>query len=129
MPDDNKSYYRPREAAAILGIPVSTLRYWEVEFKQLNPPRSPVGHRRYRPEDIELCRLIKHLLRDKGYSQEYAIKELDKYRSNPPRRPFVCKSVADALRLLADAKGRCEDDHAIARIASVENWLRERIIT
>lgn len=118
-----KSYYKIGEVSAMLGVPVSTLRFWEDTFEQLDPFRTPGGTRKYRPEDVEMCKLIKHLLRDKGFSVEYAKKELDNYRKYAPRHPFVCKSVDDAMRLLSEAKSRCEDAHAVARIEAVEGWI------
>lgn len=119
-----KSYYKIGEVSAMLDVPVSTLRFWEDTFEQLNPFRTPGGMRKYRPEDVEMCRLIKHLLRDKGYSLEYAKKELANFRKYPPRKPFVCKSADDALRLLSEAKSRCgEDAHAVARVEAVEGWI------
>lgn len=118
-----KSYYKIGEVSAMLDVPISTLRFWEDTFEQLDPFRTPGGMRKYRPEDVEMCKLIKHLLRDKGYSLEYAKKELADYRKYPPRHPFVCKSINDALRLLSEAKSRCEDAHAEARIEAVEGWI------
>lgn len=35
----------------------------------------------------------------------------------------MCKSADDALRLLSEAKSRCEDAHAVARIEAVEGWI------
>lgn len=119
----NKSYYKIGEVSEMLGITIPTLRYWESEFEQLDPFRTPKGTRKYRPEDIEVCKLIQHLLRVKGLSVEYAKKELDNYRKYPPRNAFVCKSVDDALRLLSEAKSRCEDAHAVARIEAAEGWI------
>lgn len=107
----------------MLDVAISTLRYWEDEFDQLDPPRTPKGHRRYSPDDVEMCKRIKFLLRDKGLSLEYAKKELGDYRKYPPRHPFSCKSADDALRLLSEAKSRCEDAHAAARIEAVEDWI------
>lgn len=119
-----KSYYKIGEVSAMLDVPVSTLRFWEDSFEQLEPFRTPGGMRKYRPEDVEMCRLIKHLLRIKGYSLEYAKKELANFRKYPPRKPFVCKSADDALRLLSEAKSRCgEDAHAVARVEAVEGWI------
>ena len=120
-----KSYYKIGEVSAMLNIPISTLRFWEDTFEQLNPFRTPGGMRKYRPEDVEVCKLIRHLLRDKGYSLEYAKKELANFRKYPPRKPFVCKSADDALRLLSEAKSRCEDAHAEARIEAVTQWLTQ----
>ena len=121
-----KSYYKIGEVSAMLDVPVSTLRFWEDSFEQLDPLRTPGGTRKYRPEDVEVCKLIKHLLRDKGYSLEYAKKELANLRKYPPRKPFVCKSANDALRLLSEAKSRCgEDAHAVARVEAVEGWIKQ----
>lgn len=111
----------------MLEVPVSTLRFWEDTFDLLDPTRTEKGTRKYRPEDVELCRQIKHLVRDKGYSLEYAKKELANYRKYPPRHPFVCKSVDDALLLLSEARSRCKDAHAEARIEAVEGWERGRV--
>ncbi|WP_289300053.1 MerR family transcriptional regulator [Xylanibacter muris] len=119
-----KRFYRIREVVEILGITASTLRYWEDEFVQLEPERTPSRQRRYTPEDIEMCKLIKHLLRDKGYSLEYAKKELEVYRKCPPRNAFVCKSADDAINLLGEvAKMVDGNPHAEARIKAVENWI------
>lgn len=123
MDKQKKQYYKIGEVSAMLDVPVSTLRFWEDSFEQLDPFRTPRGTRKYRPEDVEMCKLIKHLLRDKGYSLEYAKKAMSDYRKCPPRKPFVCKSVNDALRLLSEAKSRCEDAHAVARIEAVEGWI------
>ena len=123
MSTPTKSYYKIGEVSEMLGITIPTLRYWENEFEQLDPFRTPGGMRKYRPEDVEMCKLIKHLLRDKGLSLEYAKKELADYRRYPPRKPFVCKTAEDALRLLSEAKRRCEDAHAEARIEAVEGWI------
>lgn len=120
-----KSYYKIGEVSAMLDVPVSTLRFWEDSFEQLAPFRTPGGTRKYRPEDVEMCKLIRHLLRDKGLSLEYAKKELADYRRYPPRKPFVCKSTDDALRLLSEAKSRCEDAHIEARIEAVEGWIKQ----
>lgn len=120
-----KSYYKIGEVSAMLDVTISTLRFWEDTFEQLDPFRTPGGTRKYRPEDVEVCRQIKHLLREKGLSLEYAKKELANYRKYPPRHPFVCKSSDDALRLLLEAKSRCEDAHAVARIEAVAQWLTQ----
>lgn len=125
MSSPDKSYYKIGEVSAMLDVPVSTLRFWEDSFEQLDPFRTQGGTRKYRPEDIEMCKLIKHLLRDKGYSLEYAKKELNDLRKHPPRRIPSCKSSKDALRLLSEAKGRIDDAHAVARIEAVERWIKQ----
>lgn len=120
-----KTYYRIREVVAMLNIPASTLRFWEDTFEQLEPDRTPSGQRRYTLENVKVCKLIKHLLRDKGYSLECAKKELEAYRKCPPRNDFVCKSADDALNLLREITKMVEGNlHAEARIKAVERWIR-----
>jgi DNA-binding transcriptional MerR regulator len=56
-------------AAAITGVEIHTLRYWETEFADfLKPIRTGGGQRRYRPQDIQVVFSIKRLLRDEMYS-------------------------------------------------------------
>lgn len=125
-----KPYYKIGEVSAMLGVAVSTLRYWEKEFEQLEPPMSPNSIRKYRPEDVEICKLIKHLLRDKGYSLEYAKVKLNELYTtgqlNIDDLVFTCKSRKDALRLLSELKIKCEGDiYATARIEALSGWLKQ----
>ncbi len=128
MKDKEKQYCKIGEVSAMLNVPVSTLRFWEDTFEQLEPLRTPGGTRKYRTEDVEMCKLIKHLLRDKGYSLEYAKKKLGEFYAigqlNVEERAFACKSSKDALRLLSALKIKCEGDaYAVARIEAVEGWI------
>lgn len=127
MKDKDKKYYRIREVVAMLEIPASTLRFWEDTFEQLEPDRTPSGQRRYTPENIEVCKLIKHLLRDKGYSLEYAKRELEAYRKCPPRNNYVCKTPDDALNLLREVTKMIDGNlHAEARIKAVAQWITQK---
>ncbi len=56
-------------ASYLTGVESHTLRYWEREFSEfLRPIRSAGGQRRYRPEDIEVIREIKRLLKEEMYT-------------------------------------------------------------
>ena len=53
MDDANpKKYYRIREVAEMLDVPLSTLRYWEQEFPSIRPKRGSKGTRLYTANDI-----------------------------------------------------------------------------
>ncbi|WP_290433506.1 MULTISPECIES: MerR family transcriptional regulator [Bacteroidales] len=119
-----KTYYRIREVVAMLNIPASTLRFWEDTFEQLEPDRTPSGQRRYTSDNVEVCKLIKHLLRNKGYSLEYAKKAMEAYRKRSPRNAFVCRTTDDAARLLHEVAKMAENEHAIARIEAVVNFIK-----
>lgn len=126
IPTPAKTYYRIREVVAMLNIPASTLRFWEDTFEQLEPDRTPSGQRRYTPDNVEVCKLIKHLLRDKGYSLEYAKRELEAYRKCPPRNDYVCKSADDALNLLREVTNMVDGNlHAESRIKAVTQWITQ----
>lgn len=118
-----KSFYRIREVSALLDLPTYTLRYWEGEFKQLNPQRTEFGQRRYTPDDLDLLKTIKSLLHEKRMSIEGVKKVLTTYRKYNPRNEFVCKSSQDALKLLSEVKNGLTDQHPIARINAIEKWI------
>ena len=59
-----KVYYTIKEVATMMGVSESALRYWENEFAQLKPERTPGGRRRYTKKDIEVVKQIVYLLAD-----------------------------------------------------------------
>lgn len=56
------------EAAEELDLPQHVLRFWETRFPQIRPLKRAGSRRYYRPRDIEILRLIKHLLYGEGYT-------------------------------------------------------------
>lgn len=65
--------YSTSEAAKILNVAPSTLRYWESEFGNiLNIQRNENGYRQYSKDNIELLKEIKTYL----YEQKYSIKQV-----------------------------------------------------
>jgi DNA-binding transcriptional MerR regulator len=63
-----KLYYKIGEVCEIAGLPPHVLRFWEHEFPQLIPSKSPKGHRLYRKRDIETILKIKELLYDRKFT-------------------------------------------------------------
>jgi DNA-binding transcriptional MerR regulator len=56
------------EAADDLDLPQHVLRFWESRFTQIKPMKRGGGRRYYRPDDVELLRVIKQLLYGEGYT-------------------------------------------------------------
>jgi DNA-binding transcriptional MerR regulator len=56
------------EAAEDLDLPQHVLRFWETRFPQIKPLKRGGGRRYYRPEDVELLRVIRQLLYGEGYT-------------------------------------------------------------
>ena len=61
-----KKYYSIKEVSEMLGIPDSTLRYWEKEFKEISPKKNAKGIRHYTMDDIEQIKLVNHLVKEKS---------------------------------------------------------------
>ncbi len=77
MANDEKLFYGIGEVAEILQLKAYVLRYWETEFKKLNPQKSFTGQRTYRVRDIQIALTIKKLLYDDQYTIAGAIQKLE----------------------------------------------------
>jgi len=86
MDELDKKYYRISEVAAILGIPASTLRFWESKFTVIHPRRNAGGLRTYTPSDIEKIRMIYYLVKEKGLKLDAAQEQLRSNSSGVTRR-------------------------------------------
>lgn len=101
-----KKYYKIREVAEILGLPPSTLRFWESRFTIIKPKRNEHGTRYYTPSDIETIRMIYYLVKEKGLKLEAAQEEIRRNQSGVSKRFEAVdrlRSVRDRLCLLLDA--------------------------
>lgn len=63
---DLKLYFSISEVAQMFDVNESLLRFWEKEFPQLDPKKGGRGVRQYRKEDIEVVKLIYHLVKERG---------------------------------------------------------------
>lgn len=95
MKEFDKQFYKIRDVAEFLGVNASTLRYWEDEFPEVKPRRSPTNQRYYKPEDIEILRIIHYLVKVKGLRIEAAKQELAHNRKNISKRVQVIDILKD----------------------------------
>lgn len=98
----DKQFYKIRDVADLLGVPTSTLRYWESEFPEIKPRRSHTNRRYYSPDDIRVLQMINYLVKVKGLRIDAAKEELSKNRNNISRR-------LEIIDLLTDTKTRLEE--------------------
>ncbi|MBX7241320.1 MAG: MerR family transcriptional regulator [Bacteroidia bacterium] len=68
MDEIQKQYYTIGEVSKLLKIQPSVLRFWETEFKQIQPRKNRKGNRVYTPKDIELLTYIRFLLKEKAFT-------------------------------------------------------------
>lgn len=90
-----KKYYKIREVAEMLGLPPSTLRFWESKFTLVKPRRNQGGTRFYTPRDIEILKLIFYLVKDKGLKLEAAEAEIRRNRTGVTRRYQAIERLRD----------------------------------
>jgi len=87
--------YRIGEAARALNLQTSVLRFWEGEFPELQPVRTPKGQRLYTERDMEILQKIRSLLHEQGMTIEGARRVLSGgavpgiLRSKPETAPPV----------------------------------------
>lgn len=111
MKDLDKKYYKIRDVADFLGVPQATIRYWEQEFPEVSPSRTPTGIRQFTPADIEQLKIIHYLLRIKGLKVEAAKEQMKKNRDNISKKLKVIGELQDLrselevmLKMLAKRK-------------------------
>ena len=75
-----KAYYSIGEVCDLTGLKPHVLRYWETQFDVLSPTKNRAGNRVFRPKEIELILLVKHLLYEEKYTIEGARKRLQEMR-------------------------------------------------
>ena len=63
-----KRYYSIGEGASKFNVNPSLIRFWEQEFKLLNPKKNSRGNRKFTNTDIENINKIYFLLKEKGFT-------------------------------------------------------------
>ena len=74
IPD--KLYFKIGEVSEITGVKPYVLRYWESEFKMVNPSKSRSRQRLYRKSDVEMILKIKKLLYEDRFTINGARKKI-----------------------------------------------------
>lgn len=90
-----QEFYSIGEVCEITDLKPHVLRYWESQFKFLNPAKNRSGNRVYQRKEIELVLLVKHLLYSEKYTIEGARQKVEEHRKGGD-----LKSVARAALTL-----------------------------
>ena len=100
MTESDKLYFSIGEVCDLTDLEAHVLRFWESEFKQLEPPKSQGGTRRYRKKDVEIVQRIKHLV----YVEKFTLDGARRQLSRPPvvadERELITRELQDLLKLL-----------------------------
>ncbi|MDL2059223.1 MerR family transcriptional regulator [Mesosutterella sp. AGMB02718] len=101
-PIPDKRFFTIGEAAELVGVATSVLRFWEEEFKQLSPGRHG-SRRRYERKDILKAREIRELLYDKGFTLAGAKKCLKRKKTDQKAKAAAGKGVLEELEDIRDS--------------------------
>jgi len=64
------------EVAEMIGENTSLIRYWENQFDALKPQKNKKGNRLFTKDDIDLVKLIHHLVKERGLTLKGAKQKL-----------------------------------------------------
>lgn len=79
-PRPTQEFFSIGEVCALTDLKPHVLRYWESQFRFLNPAKNRSGNRVYKSREVELIMLVKHLLYSEKYTIEGARQKIEQYR-------------------------------------------------
>lgn len=98
-----QEFFSIGEVCELTGLKQHVLRYWESQFRFLNPAKNRSGNRVYQRKEIELIQYVKHLLYTEKYTIEGARQKIDEHRKEgglrtEARAALAAETVADVER-------------------------------
>ena len=102
-----QEFFSIGEVCSLTDLKPHVLRYWESQFRFLNPAKNRSGNRVYKSREVELVMLVKHLLYTEKFTIDGARQRLDHYRKTGElkavaKQAMRYETVADIKRSLAD---------------------------
>jgi len=82
-----QEFFSIGEVCSLTDLKPHVLRYWESQFRFLNPAKNRSGNRVYQRREIELILLVKHLLYTDKYTIEGARQCIESYRRTGELKP------------------------------------------
>lgn len=124
-----KRYHSISEVAKMLDVNPSLLRFWEKQFKQIQPKTNARGKRAYRQEDIDVIRRIYDLVKVQGLTLEGARKALSARKGEAKERGAQATSAAQTANEAATPAVNplevANREAAVARLKKVRQRLLE----
>ena len=95
------------DVCALTDLKPHVLRYWESQFRFLNPAKNRSGNRVYQRREIELVMLVKHLLYAEKFTIDGARQRIEQYRRSgtlktESRNALQLETIEDLKRDLAE---------------------------
>tara|TARA_B110000483_G_C17965174_1_gene453598 strand:+ start:61 stop:396 length:336 start_codon:yes stop_codon:yes gene_type:complete len=102
--DSLKLYYSIGEAAEILNVNTSLIRFWEKEFPILKPKKNKKGNRQFTKDDIENLKMIYHLVKERGFTLQGAKEKLKKGKGTTKKEVDIVDSLEKVKSFLLNLK-------------------------
>jgi len=102
--DSLKLYFSIGEAAEILDVNTSLIRFWEKEFIILKPKKNKKGNRQFTKEDIENLKMIYHLVKERGFTLQGAKEKLKKGKTSTKKEVDIVESLENVKTFLLNLK-------------------------
>ena len=100
----DKKYFSISEVSELCNIKSHTLRFWEKEFKELQPVTRKGSRRYYQSKEIELIKQIQRLLYEEGMTIAGAKKSLQSFKKDKLKDDKEQKLVDELEKLLIQLK-------------------------
>ncbi|HEV7702873.1 MAG TPA: MerR family transcriptional regulator [Gemmatimonadaceae bacterium] len=88
-----QEFFSIGEVCDLTGLKPHVLRYWESQFKFLNPAKNRSGNRVYQRREVELVVLVKHLLYIEKYTIDGARQKVDEHRKKGQLKPNARRAL------------------------------------
>ena len=102
-----QEFFSIGEVCALTDLKPHVLRYWESQFRFLNPAKNRSGNRVYKSREVELIMLVKHLLYTEKFTIEGARQRIEHYRRTGELRGAARKALA--LETIQDLRVALEE--------------------
>ena len=89
-----QEFFSIGEVCQLTDLKPHVLRYWESQFRFLNPAKNRSGNRVYQRREIELIMLVKHLLYTEKYTIDGARQKIEQYRRSGELKPEARRALA-----------------------------------
>jgi DNA-binding transcriptional MerR regulator len=108
-----QEFFSIGEVCELTDLKPHVLRYWESQFRFLNPAKNRSGNRVYQRREVELIQLVKHLLYTEKYTIDGARQKIDEHRrggsvKDVAREALGVETVVDLERELEQILGLLE---------------------
>jgi DNA-binding transcriptional MerR regulator len=105
-----QEFYSIGEVCTLTDLKPHVLRYWESQFRFLNPAKNRSGNRVYKGREVELIMLVKHLLYTEKFTIDGARQRVDQYRRTgelraSARKAFEAEMVQDLRSSIEEVMG------------------------